>query len=410
MNGCRGRHQVDVERRLSLELDALRAPIVRRILAIRADTTDRAEQQASLFDRRSARAATARDEAAGRRERALSRTLQAIASPSPGARTSRADRGVAGETSVIAGFGGGLISHAYLEEHLPADIEAARDVGFERRTLRWWRGVSRALGPASSARAVLDIAVAPLLELLRHEPARDRSRVVRPSRIAPIRERSAARTAVGVAAHVRHGATRFARDWPRERDWAIITNGRSLRIADCTRSWTRAGIEFDFERLLLSPRGVAVLWALANAGAMSGAAPRTLRSRVTDSDAHASRVCRSLSDGVLGALPLLAASLEPGRSTHGRRAIAFDQSLTIVYRVLFLLFAEAHALVPVWNELYREAYTIDALTDRAVQSIAAWAVVGAAGDLAPRAFGMQGGRSRRHRIQRPAVLTAPFAA
>jgi len=74
----------DVERRLSVELDALRAPIVRRILAIRGDPTDRAEQQSSLFDRRSVTAATARDEAAGRRERALSRTLQAIASPSPG--------------------------------------------------------------------------------------------------------------------------------------------------------------------------------------------------------------------------------------------------------------------------------------------------------------------------------------
>ena len=37
----------------------------------------------------------------------------------------------------------------------------------------------------------------------------------------------------------------------------------------------------------------------------------------------------------------------------------FDQSLTVVYRVLFLLFAEAHALVPVWNELYRADYTID---------------------------------------------------
>src|SRR5688500_16216880 len=76
---------------------------------------------------------------------------------------------MARETPVIAGFGGGLISHAYLEEHPPADIEAARDVGCERRVLRWWRGVSSVLGPASSARAVLDIAVAPLLDLLRHE-------------------------------------------------------------------------------------------------------------------------------------------------------------------------------------------------------------------------------------------------
>jgi hypothetical protein len=151
-------------------------------------------------------------------------------------------------------------------------------------------------------------------------------------------------------------------------EWALITNGRSLRIADCTRSWTRAGIEFDFDRLLLSPGGAAALWALVNARAMSGGTPRTLRSRVMDSDAHASRVCQSLSDGVLAALPLLAASLEPGRSPHRGRVIAFNQSLTIVYRVLFLLFAEAHALVPVWNELYREAYTIDALTDRAIRS------------------------------------------
>ncbi len=274
---------------------------------------------------------------------------------------------MARETSVIAGFGGGLISHAYLEEHLPADIEAARAVGCERRALRWWRGVSCVLGPASSARAVLDIAVAPLLELLRHEP---------PAAVPESCGLCGSLRSANAVLLVLPWAWPLASVWrdairsglAAGADWAIITNGRSLRIADCTRSWTRAGIEFDFERLLLSPRGVAVLWALANAGAMSGAGPRPLRSRVRDSDAYASRVCRSLSDGVLGALPLLAASLEPGSSTDRRRAIAFDQSLTVVYRVLFLLFAEAHALVPVWNELYRGAYTIDALTGRAIQS------------------------------------------
>ena len=274
---------------------------------------------------------------------------------------------MARETQVIAGFGGGLITHAYLEEHLPGDIESARAAGCEKHALRWWRGVSRVLGPASSARAVLDIAVAPLLELLRHEP---------PATVpASCGVRGSLRSANAVLL-VLPWAWPLASAWgdairsglAAGADWAVITNGRSLRIADCTRSWTRAGIEFDFERLLLSPRGIAVLWALANAGAMSGAGPRPLRSRVSDSDAHASRVCRSLSDGVLGALPLLATSLEPGRSTDRRRALAFDQSLTVVYRVLFLLFAEAHALVPVWNELYREAYTIDALTGRAIQS------------------------------------------
>lgn len=270
---------------------------------------------------------------------------------------------------MIAGFGGDLISHAYLEEQVGSESEAAHAVEFERCAVRWWRGVSRSLGPASSARAVLDIAVAPLLDLLHHQPP--------PMVPEPC----------GLRGHIRSANTlllvlpwtlppesawRDAMRWglATGAGWAMIANGRSLRIADCTRTWTRAGIEFDFERLLLSPRGVAALWTLANAAAMSGAAPQTLRSRVTDSGAHASRVCRSLSDSVLTALPRLASSLESGSSRHGHRATALDQSLTLIYRILFLLFAEARALVPVWNEIYRDAYTIDALTELAAQPFA----------------------------------------
>ena len=45
------------------------------------------------------------------------------------------------ETRVIAGFGGDLISHAYLEEHVIPDVDAANAAEFERRAVRWWRGV-----------------------------------------------------------------------------------------------------------------------------------------------------------------------------------------------------------------------------------------------------------------------------
>ena len=41
--------------------------------------------------------------------------------------------------------------------------------------------------------------------------------------------------------------------------------------------------------------------------------------------------------------------------------IALDQSLTIVYRVLFLLFAESRDLVPHQHPVYRHAYTVSAL-------------------------------------------------
>ena len=41
--------------------------------------------------------------------------------------------------------------------------------------------------------------------------------------------------------------------------------------------------------------------------------------------------------------------------------LLFDQSLTVLYRVLFLLFAEARSLVPIWHPIYRERYTIGAM-------------------------------------------------
>ena len=38
---------------------------------------------------------------------------------------------------------------------------------------------------------------------------------------------------------------------------------------------------------------------------------------------------------------------------------AYDEAQTAIYRLLFLLFAEARALVPTWHPLYRDAYTLE---------------------------------------------------
>src|SRR5262249_6712220 len=37
------------------------------------------------------------------------------------------------------------------------------------------------------------------------------------------------------------------------------------------------------------------------------------------------------------------------------------EALTVVYRILFLLFAEARGLVPDWHPVYRDSYTIESL-------------------------------------------------
>ena len=256
---------------------------------------------------------------------------------------------------MIAGFSGELVSHAYAEQELLPSSPAANLDAFERDLQRWWRGVMRTLGPASSARAVLDIAVLPLLSLLGHpRPVMSPhplglSGTCEQAAIAvlalpwcvPIRTAFRATTRVGLAASV---------------EWAVASNGHSLAIVDCTRTWTRARIEFDFERLLATPKGVAVFWRLANAAA-------SLRTHVAASDAHASRVCGALGDGVLDALPRLAAALARNRS---RRGWPFDQALTLIYRILFLLFAEARGMVPIWHELYRDAYSLDVLTRKAI--------------------------------------------
>ena len=42
----------------------------------------------------------------------------------------------------------------------------------------------------------------------------------------------------------------------------------------------------------------------------------------------------------------------------------FDESLTVVYRILFLMFAESRSLVPNWHPLYKKNYTIESLRDR----------------------------------------------
>ena len=114
-------------------------------------------------------------------------------------------------------------------------------------------------------------------------------------------------------------------------------------------------------------RAFAAFWSVMRAPIVGGgdAACRTpLHALVDASERHASGVCRSLRDGVL------AASTDVLGALVGRRRIdvaarllddTFEQALTIVYRMLFLLFAEARGLVPLWHPVYRESYSLEAL-------------------------------------------------
>jgi hypothetical protein len=312
---------------------------------------------------------------------------------------------------VIPGVSGHLLSHAFLDRELlpallnsPAAISAA---DLTRRLDRWWRQVTGALGPASASRAVLDVAVSPLLEVLGHaQPAMSAEEWGHVG-LAPVSTSSRV-LVVSVP-----WTTTIDQAWQRANRlgigdrarWSLLSNGRSLRIIDGARPWARLAIEFHFDTLLRDPRGAVVLAALSSPAAL-GQTERhdsSLAAIVDRSAAYSARVCQALGRGVLTALDELTKAFASGgaspTATHMAAAVVFDQALTLVYRVLFLLFAEARGLVPVWHETYREAYTIDALCRRigeqpvtpglwaALQAISRMAHAGCrAGDLEVTAF------------------------
>ena len=64
-----------------------------------------------------------------------------------------------------------------------------------------------------------------------------------------------------------------------------------------------------------------------------------------------------------------------------------DESLVVIYRMLFLLFAEARGLVPAWHPLFRDSYTIEALrgdVERLARPAGLWETLQAISRLAHR--------------------------
>ena len=300
---------------------------------------------------------------------------------------------------MIAGLSGHLLSHAYLEQHVVPALDRSAVAAFEKQAPRWWRAVTRTIGPSAAARQVFEVATTPLLDALGYPvPVMRQVGEI----MAGVSQRHGERPTLVIALPWTAVVDSAWRDAVRggagsDAEWALVTNGRSLQVIDCRRPWTRHALQVDFATLLVQPNGAPLLWTLAGSHALTAGGPQALRSRVDASNQHDARVCHSLGDGVLAALPALTSALAKGRAAGGRQP--YDQALTVVYRVLFLLFAEARGLVPVWHPIYREAYSIDALYQRSMapqvprglwaslQAIARMAHAGCrAGDLAVTAF------------------------
>ena len=134
--------------------------------------------------------------------------------------------------------------------------------------------------------------------------------------------------------------------------------GYSLRLIDGLRGVTRGYLEFEFDACTRR-------WGIAD---LAGAPSRPVCVRqgrrlvcsltrwLDESDAFGRRVCRLLRAGVADALTTFteAVAAAPGGRTRCVRRV-YPEALTAVYRILFLLFAEARRLVPIWHPVYAAA-------------------------------------------------------
>ena len=276
---------------------------------------------------------------------------------------------------MIAGVSGELLSGAYLASCVAG--EQARGApptsAWMRGVVRWWRRAAATLGPASAPRAVFDVGARPLLDLLGLTVTRVESHTWGYAAVVEYQGEPVATlvcrtwgTAPASAWRQALGGSLVA-----QLPWALLFGGDTLTLVDATRPWSRRVLTFDFPVAFQQPSALLALWALTSGPSLKGGAGSALAAVIAGSDNATTAVCASLGQGVLEALEALMREL--AARTRGQAArptlpdrLVFDQALTIVYRLLFLLFAEARQLVPVWHRVYREAYSVEALCDRLI--------------------------------------------
>ncbi len=325
--------------------------------------------------------------------------------------------------AVIDAFRGSLLTRHFVAHVLASEfaerLGEASAAGVRRRCGRWVRQEQARLGPASGVRAVCDIGARPLLARLGYDL---RVESVDPDGQHIIAIVEGAR-GVALTLVVTRWQERLDQVWrialraglrARQR-WCVCFNGRQLRLVDVDRPYARRFLEFDLAPIVEDERAFQLLWALLRPAAFAAFAPSTgsgegqpplIDQIVAACDAHGGSVRESLQQGVRRALGSLALALaasagrpqqhagadrprqhaaadrspqhavadrSPQHAAAGRsrqraaeptatsRTEIVAQALTVIYRLLFLLFAEARMLVPVWHPTYRDSYSIGSL-------------------------------------------------
>jgi hypothetical protein len=294
---------------------------------------------------------------------------------------------------------GRLISSSFAADVLPSlPSFVAPPAAVRRRMERCAEQIGERLGPAASARMVAELAVLPMLAILELVPS------AREDAPSICRVHTACNADSGPLVVITAYGDSLDRAWrsvvhsaiANDAWWCLCCNGQHVRVVDARRTWSRAYLEFDLAATLEDDDGQALVWSLLRGEALIRRTP-VLEEAVRQSADHGVNVCRALGRGVLDALVLLLGALQQHTTKDG--ALLFEHSLTVLYRVLFLLFAEARGLVPLWHPVYRDRYSLTTIVSellagrpcrglwQALQAISRLAHAGcSAGELRVTAF------------------------
>jgi hypothetical protein len=277
-------------------------------------------------------------------------------------------------TTLVPGIGGTLLPERYLAARLLADVTSASgpDVTspMGKRLDRWWQHVSASCGPTSPLRVLFDEMAMPLLAILgftAHEAQFE---------AATCRVRLATRIGTPVAFVLTPWATRPSSRWADlarhahliGASWGFVMTPPFLSVVPTRGHATRRSVDISLSVAVQS--SVGHLLAVAHASRFdpvpAGSRHISFDDILTRAAAFQDDVRVDLQSGVEKSLrvlaPVIARTDAPIRTRDRRHTRAapssFDEALTLVYRILFLLFAESRRLVPHDAPVYRDSYAI----------------------------------------------------
>lgn len=267
---------------------------------------------------------------------------------------------------------GTLIGESFARETGARDRagQPARRARMQRALRAWWAKTAAAFGPASPARAIHHGAGVPLFRLLGFTPI-DVSLRVAPGHVAVLAlTRHATRVAIVTTAWnaASHGAWRSAVATATRAGvaWCLVFDGMSIGAVDASRPFARRQVSVTLPVAAGEEAGFDVLWALLRADRFDQARDGSPLDRlVAAAGRQRALTCAALDRGVREACDRLRHALAQaaGRAHHGSGPPVDEQALTVVFRLLFLLYAESRGLLPLHDPIYRDAYSIGSLAD-----------------------------------------------